>query len=480
MNTFELVVIFLFIILVPNAETTFSGAKCKEEQQAKEPASTRSDELAEKEQQQTKEHKSSPPDELEGKYEGDIDISETPDKFRNAMLNKDARWPNGVVTYSIVSSYPTWAVDVFKSAMREIEANTSFNGQECITFKERTFEIDYVELAPIGGCYSRVGVSGGKQPLSLGAGCERKGTVMHELLHTLGFWHEQSRADRDMYVKVNWTNIRDGHSGNFNKFADTSIDHQDMPYDYDSIMHYSAYAFAKDYKYPTIIPLIGKPFIGQRLHLSDIDINEIRKLYNCQGAVSVAFTTPVSTTFVPTTQPVPIGPDVPLKWECTFDEGMCGLENVTDYLEWIPKRGPTPSSRTGPTMDHTSGNGTYVYIEASNLYQKKYRMVKRRLRKRNTCVDFWYHMYSENEEESDHHVGYLRFYAESGNTEPTQLLAWEKTRSQGNKWLNGRFTVRKSDLSSKRWNLIIEGETLSSFKSDIAVDDIKVYRGKCP
>ncbi|CAH1793701.1 unnamed protein product [Owenia fusiformis] len=466
MNTFSLRLISICWILNTHFVTNSTGASSEEDYGSTANSGTDAD--------GTKNEENSG----KGFLYGDIEISRH--TFRNAMLNKDARWPNGFVPYSIVDVYPTWAVEIFKSAMKEIEANTSFNGQRCITFKERTFEENYVEIAPIGGCYSRVGVSGGKQPISLGAGCERKGTVIHELLHTLGFWHEQSRADRDMYIKVNWTNIKEGSAGNFNKFDDTSIDHQDMPYDYDSIMHYSAFSFAKDYRWPTIVPLIGKPYIGQRLQLSDIDINEIRKLYNCQGVVSVDFTTPMVTTLKPTTPPQPIGTDLPLYWECTFDEGRCGLENVENSLEWILQKGPTASSKTGPGSDHTSSTGNYIFTEASNQYQKKYKIVKTKLPKSNMCVDFWYHMYSENEEESDHHVGYLRFYAQSGNTEPTQLLAWERTRSQGNKWLNGRFTVRKSDISSKKWKLLVEGEILNNYKSDIAVDDLKIYKGRCP
>jgi hypothetical protein len=45
------------------------------------------------------------------------------------------------------------------------------------------------------------------QNLSLGKGCVRHGIVQHEMLHALGFEHEQGRTDRDKYVKINYNNI---------------------------------------------------------------------------------------------------------------------------------------------------------------------------------------------------------------------------------------------------------------------------------
>ena len=62
-------------------------------------------------------------------------------------------------------------------------------------------------------CWSYIGRlywQKGPQILSLGQRCNKKGIIMHELMHAVGFWHEQSRPDRDQYVEVLWENIEKG------------------------------------------------------------------------------------------------------------------------------------------------------------------------------------------------------------------------------------------------------------------------------
>ena len=56
-------------------------------------------------------------------------------------------------------------------------------------------------------CFSPVGrqyLKKGMQELSIGKGCNSKGIILHELMHALGFWHEQSRSDRQSYLEVLW------------------------------------------------------------------------------------------------------------------------------------------------------------------------------------------------------------------------------------------------------------------------------------
>ena len=71
--------------------------------------------------------------------------------------------------------------------------------------------------------------------------------MVHELMHTIGFWHEHTRPDRDEYVRINEWNIdtRKLPIHNFNKRKRWEANINGGEYDYCSIMHYSLSAGAK-------------------------------------------------------------------------------------------------------------------------------------------------------------------------------------------------------------------------------------------
>ena len=66
-------------------------------------------------------------------------------------------------------------------------------------------------------CSADFGYNASTSPLllNLGPGCmsEDKGTILHEVMHSLGFTHEHQRSDRDDYVYIHWDNIKEGGRG---------------------------------------------------------------------------------------------------------------------------------------------------------------------------------------------------------------------------------------------------------------------------
>lgn len=67
-------------------------------------------------------------------------------------------------------------------------------------------------------CFSSVGKQSDGQILSLGPGCDHKAVIEHELLHALGFYHEQSRTDRDDYVNIWLDQVKPGMCRNCTKY----------------------------------------------------------------------------------------------------------------------------------------------------------------------------------------------------------------------------------------------------------------------
>ncbi len=82
--------------------------------------------------------------------------------------------------------------------------------------------------------------------VNFGHGCLRnEATPVHELLHTCGIEHEHNRVERDEWIKINWDNIKKKQRHNFEKLSANEYSNYDVPYNYNSVMHYPLDAFAK-------------------------------------------------------------------------------------------------------------------------------------------------------------------------------------------------------------------------------------------
>uniref|UniRef100_A0A8C4F1M1 Metalloendopeptidase n=1 Tax=Dicentrarchus labrax TaxID=13489 RepID=A0A8C4F1M1_DICLA len=146
----------------------------------------------------------------------------------------------------------------------------------CIRFQRHTTEFNYLKFKDGNGCASFVGCRGGPQPVYYSRTCS-VGNLCHELIHALGLHHEHTRQDRDQYINVQWQNIKPGRQKNFEVKSGNTLN---LPYDLNSIMHYGKFFFSVNGN-PTVLPSYSGEQMGQRTHLSPLDIQKLNKLYHC-------------------------------------------------------------------------------------------------------------------------------------------------------------------------------------------------------
>ncbi|CAF0972711.1 unnamed protein product [Rotaria sordida] len=233
---------------------------------------------------------------LGGGFEGDMILPDGFDPTRTSNTKGVAiygprAWPNNIIPYDISlitnAAHRTMIQEAMNKVMRDTSTPIAGSTQrkQCITFRPKTSSDKvFVKIQYGTGCSASVGYSTGEKKMTLAnPGCFYSGTIQHEFMHVLGFYHEQSRPDRDSYVTINQGNIESGHGHNFNKYTwGTTVLNQNSPYDYGSIMHYGANGFSSNGK-PTITPKQPNTKIGQREKLSATDINEIRAYYGCSS-----------------------------------------------------------------------------------------------------------------------------------------------------------------------------------------------------
>ncbi|XP_054263888.1 zinc metalloproteinase nas-14-like [Macrosteles quadrilineatus] len=216
------------------------------------------------------------PEELGEYAQGDILFP--PTAARNGLKAASTHWEKGIVPYEIGPGFSGQDRAMIDEAIAEYHKRT------CVKWVPRKgSEPDYVYFTNSNtGCWSSVGRIGGRQELNLQSpGClTKKGTVEHEMMHALGFLHEQNRWERDKHVTVNYDNIQDGRLNNFEKAKKQETDSQGVAYDYHSIMHYSENAFSRNGQ-PTIVPKSKGVKLGQREKLSEKDVKKIRHMYKC-------------------------------------------------------------------------------------------------------------------------------------------------------------------------------------------------------
>ncbi|XP_061166796.1 uncharacterized protein LOC133175702 [Saccostrea echinata] len=183
------------------------------------------------------------------------------------------------------------------------------------------------------------------------------------------------------------------------------------------------------------------------------------------------------------------GTTIPSIVKCGFETGKtCFMENMAqssnqigkevliqpdiqkDDFDWtIGHLGPTLSSETGPSAAYRGFR--YAFIEASNPRKQGDRAILRTnitFKETIQCLSFSYHMYG-----TSNGMGTLNVFYTGSNGTVSNIF--KQNGNQGNSWK--RIAVEIAPTSGLQ--IYFEGICGSSYRSDIAIDDVIVSEGIC-
>ncbi|XP_012581239.1 PREDICTED: meprin A subunit beta [Condylura cristata] len=380
-------------------------------------------------------------------FEGDIKLDEAQE--RNSIIGEKYRWPHSI-PYVLEDSLEMNAKGVILNAFERYRLKT------CIDFKPWTGEPNYISVFKGNGCWSSIGNRRvGRQELSIGENCDRIATIQHEFLHALGFWHEQSRSDRDDYVQIMWDRIQPGKENNFNVYDDQKSDTLNTPYDYTSVMHYSKTAFRNGTE-PTIVTRIEDfmDVIGQRMDFSETDLVKLNRLYNCSSSLSFMDS-------------------------CDFElENVCGMiQSSADSADWQRVH----EAPVGPNTDHSSmgqckDSGFFMYFDYKSVNVGQIAILESRTlypKRGFQCLEFY--LYNSGSA-SDQMKIYIREYSASNVNGILTLVETIKDIPVGS-WQLYYITLKVT----KKFRVVFEGvKGAGTSLGGLSIDDINLSETRCP
>lgn len=204
-----------------------------------------------------------------------LDLMENLETRGSELLDYTKQWPFGIIFYKIDynEGYPVPNGTSVREYLDCMEGKTN------LRFWEYTPEIvNYIAIIGDSGNFSNMGMIGGKQYLRI----HDISAIPHEMLHAIGFGHEQGRRDRDQHIIINWDNIQSkwkyAFDYNHATYGDSMIDIG--TFDFSSIMLYSSYnSFAIDATKPTMTKKNGSAFYSNYSQLSSGDITMVNNMY---------------------------------------------------------------------------------------------------------------------------------------------------------------------------------------------------------
>lgn len=411
---------------------------------------------------------------------------------RSAIRNTFVRWNHDptknyvAIPFELASSMPIITRGIAKDAVRNYGLRT------CIDLKPWEGEEQYIKIHQFGGCWSYIGWAYyGGQDLSIGSGCNSQtGTFQHEFMHALGIFHEQSRPDRDDYVSINLTYVDPGYHGNFAKYTFDEVSIEDVPYDYESVMHYGPTGFVNPPGDTSIDPKIPyfADVIGQRKDFSRNDVQKINHMYGCSEPLLNSFSCDFTE----------------LNW-CGFvnepidDPDLAAQLNRIEWKQWDVTKNVVIGDRTHqgetngelserelnfPNSDQSDGRehvGRYLALNGSYFAdndngQREGVLTSRQFTTKveKQCLEIWSNIHS------------------SESPPEIKVELWESDDRYGD--VIGRFPYHTFNIQNERdgvwqinrWNIqaperfkLVISSKLSTNDDVVAVDDISILDREC-
>ncbi|XP_010184864.1 PREDICTED: meprin A subunit alpha-like [Mesitornis unicolor] len=379
-------------------------------------------------------------------FQGDILL---PKNQRNALRNDTYRW-KFPVPYILGDDLDLNAKGVI------LQAFEMFRLKSCVDFKPYEGESSYIFFRKESGCWSMVGDLKTGQNLSIGERCDYRAIVEHEILHALGFYHEQSRMDRDDYVTIWWDQIIADKEHNFLKYDDSYITDLNTPYDYESLMHYAPFSFNKNESIPTITAKIPEfdDIIGQRLDFSAIDLERLNRMYNCTS----------THTFLD---------------QCSFEiENICGMiQGTRDDLDWVHQQSSSPGQQDHTLSGRCRDAGYFMYFSTSSGKADEVAVLESRIlypKRTQQCLQFFYRITGSL---SDKLIIWLKEDDGTGNVRKMRKIQTFQADNDSN-WKIAHVTLN----AQKKFRYIFQGlkGNPSSSSGGIAIDDVSLTETPCP
>ncbi|XP_038052764.1 MAM and LDL-receptor class A domain-containing protein 1-like [Patiria miniata] len=160
-------------------------------------------------------------------------------------------------------------------------------------------------------------------------------------------------------------------------------------------------------------------------------------------------------------------------FNCSFEDGYCGwTQREGDGDNWLLGAGSTPSSETGPDVDHTLGDetGRYLYFKVSTRNAKP--IIDSPVVEVDTedgvdfCFSFWYSMYGR-------YIGVLQAYAYNSTMEVFGARGGQTGRRG---WLHGLVDIGSV---TSHVSFYFKATSNGGLHGDIAIDDINLRMGLC-